>query len=85
MKASTLSKVKRWKEKENKEFRSVRYHTKRTLAGSDDKDEDGLENAPTDWRLAVDMMRSPAVKQVNKKAAVAKAEITEEITGIVSA
>lgn len=32
----------------NKKLRSVRYLTKRILVGSEDKDEDGLENAPTD-------------------------------------
>lgn len=59
--------------------------TKRFLAGSDVIKELGLEYAPTDWRLAVETVRSPAAKHVTTNAAVAKMESTSDIVGTVSA
>lgn len=55
--------------------------TKTLLVGSDVKSEVGLENAPIDWRLAVEMVRIPATKAVTAKAVVAKIERTLDIMG----
>lgn len=49
--------------------------------GSDAKRGVGLLKAPTDCRLAVEIVRKPAAKDVTAKAAVAKEESTRETAG----
>ena len=59
--------------------------TKRLLVGSDVKRGVGLLKAPTDWRLAVEIVRKPATKDVTANAAVMKEESTRETTDTESA
>lgn len=59
--------------------------TNRFLAGSERKTAFGLENAPADSRLAVEIIRNPEIKAVTAKAAVATDEITNDSTGTESA
>lgn len=59
--------------------------TKIFLAGSEDKIELGLENAPTDRSVAVETVRNPAIKHVTPKAVVTKVERIKDSTGTESA
>lgn len=63
----------------------VKNHTKRFLAGSDTREYGGFKNAPTDRRVDVATVSSPAATDVATKAAVTNVEIAEEIVGTESA
>lgn len=59
--------------------------TKIFLVGLYVREEDDLTNTPSDWRLAVDTVSSPATRDVAANEAIAKIETTLDIVGIESA
>lgn len=62
-----------------------KLHTKMFLVGLYVREEDDLMNTPSDWRLAVDTVSSPAARDVAVNEAIVKIEMTVDIVGIESA